>query len=57
MSIRMIKTNIRILIDKFVMKYITHEMVNEDIFPLGEEPQPYKEVTREEAYRLIERLG
>lgn len=57
MSIRMVRTNVRLFIDKVTMKYITHEMVNEDIFPLGEEPQPYKKVTKEEAYRLIERLG
>lgn len=55
MSFRMIKLYMNILVDKIKMKYITHEMVNEDIFPLWGNTRPYKRVNNIDA--IIERLG
>lgn len=48
--------DIKWFFEKVYMKYITHEIVNEDIFPLyGEEPLPYKRVDNID--EIIERLG
>lgn len=58
MSARMIKLYITTFFEKFKMKYITHEMVNEDIFPLFEPVDPIKEYKRDATIEeLIERLG
>lgn len=54
MSLRMIKLYINILVDKIKMKYITHEMVNEDIFPLCGERLPEAKWTKEQVYKFLE---
>ena len=56
MSLRMFMIYVKVFIEKFKMKYITHEMVNEDIFPLCE-GYYYQPTTTETIDELLERLG
>lgn len=56
MSPRMMKINLSLLIEKIKMKYITGEMVNEDIFPLGY-MEEYRATTKETIDEIIGRLG
>lgn len=50
--------DIKWFFEKVYMKYITHEMVNENIFPLFEPVDPIKEYKRDVTIEeLIERLG
>lgn len=54
MSARMIKLYITTFFMKFKMKYITHEMVNENIFPLCGERLPKAKWTKEQVYKFLE---
>ena len=54
MSLRMMKINLSLLMEKIKMKYITHEMVNEDIFPLCGKRLPEAKWTKEQVYKFLE---
>ena len=46
--------DIKWFFEKVYMKYITHEIVNEDIFPLYGEDLPKEKLTKEQVYEFLE---